>query len=69
MRRLRPSATTASRPFVADIAAARAAFHGFERAVQDRQDARLLARIEGPDLWLAHAGRSTEAAFSSEGSD
>ena len=61
--RARP-ATADTHPFVADIAVAPAAFEEFERAMQDRRDVRLLARIDRPDAWawVVHVACATERA-------
>lgn len=59
--RARP-ATADTHPFVADIAVAPADFEGFERAMEDRHDVRLLARIDRPDAWVVHVGCATEKA-------
>jgi hypothetical protein len=58
--RARP-ATTNSHPFVADITMVPTAFDDFERAMEDRHDVRLLARIDRPDRWLVHIACTTEA--------
>jgi hypothetical protein len=57
---VRRPATTDSHPFVTDINTDPAAFDDFERVMKDREDVRLLARIDGPDRSLAHLGCSTE---------
>ena len=59
--RARP-ATADTHPFVADIAVAPAAFEGFERAMEDRRDVRLLARIDRTDAWVVHVACATERA-------
>ncbi len=59
--RARP-ATADTHPFVADIAVAPGAFEGFKRAVEDRRDVRLLARIDRPDAWVVHVACATEGA-------
>lgn len=57
--RARP-ATADTHPFVADIAVAPSAFEGFEKAMDDRPDVRLLARIDRPDAWVVHVACATE---------
>ena len=57
--RARPAAPD-SHPFTADIAIAPAAFDHFERAMEDRHDVRLLARIDQSDTWVAHIACTTK---------
>jgi hypothetical protein len=54
----RPAAPD-THPFVTDITMTPAAFDDFERAMEDRQDVRLLARIDRPDHCLVHIGCSS----------
>jgi hypothetical protein len=56
---VRRPATTDAYPFVVDIAIRPAAFDEFERAMEDRDDIRLLARIDHPDHYLIHLGCSS----------
>jgi hypothetical protein len=42
-------------PYVADITIDPAEFSTFERLMQDRPEVRMLARIDGPDVWVVHA--------------
>lgn len=56
--RARP-ATADTHPFVADIAVAPAAFDRFEQAMENRQDVRLLARVDRPDAWVVHVACAT----------
>jgi hypothetical protein len=56
---VRRPATTDSHPFVTDITMAPTAFDDFERSMEERQDVRLLARIDGPTSWLVHVGCSS----------
>jgi hypothetical protein len=58
--RARP-ATTNSHPFMADLIMVPTAFRDFERAMEDRQDVRLLARIDRPGRWVVHIACTTEA--------
>lgn len=57
--RARP-ATTNSHPFVADITLVPTAFDDFERAMEDGQDVRLLARIDRPGRWVVHVACTTQ---------
>jgi hypothetical protein len=57
--RARPAAPD-SHPFTADITMAPTAFDDFERAMEDRRDVRLLARIDRRDVWVVHAACTTE---------
>ncbi len=49
-------------PFRGRIAMAPAALEGFERAMEDRHDVRLLAWIDRPDAWVVHVACATERA-------
>ena len=56
--RARPAAPN-THPFVTDITIVPAAFDDFERAMEDRQDVRLLARIDRDGRCLVHVGCSS----------
>ena len=56
--RARP-ATADTHPFVADIAVAPSASAGFERAMEDRHDVRLLARLDRPHAVVVHVACAT----------
>jgi hypothetical protein len=55
--RARPAAPD-THPFVTDITMVPTAFY---RAMEDRLDVRLLARIDRPDRWLVHIACTTDA--------
>ena len=59
--RRRPAAPD-SRPFVADITMAPAAFRGFEHLMQDRGDVRLLCRVDGPGAVVVHVACASATA-------
>lgn len=48
-----------SHPFVTDIVISPSAFGNFERAMEGREEVRLLARVDGPNSWLVHLGCSS----------
>jgi hypothetical protein len=52
-------ATTDAHPFVTDITIAPTSFDDFERAIEQRDDVRLLCRVDGPNSWLVHVGCSS----------
>jgi hypothetical protein len=56
---VRRPATTDAHPFTTDIAIHPATFGDFERAMEDRQDVRLLARIDQADRSIVHIACST----------
>lgn len=57
--RARPAAPE-SHPFTTDITIAPSAFSAFERAMEERQDVRLLCRIDYPDAWCTHVACTSE---------
>jgi hypothetical protein len=55
-------AMTDEHPFVCDVVISPTVFSKFDRAMEDRQDVRLLARIDQADRCLVHVGCSSLTA-------
>ena len=53
-------ATTDAYPFVADVIIDPTAFDEFERAMEEREDVRLLCRIDQPNSHLVHVACTNE---------